>query len=248
MDDSLLRDKVEKLQNICIDRATGGSDDVEYEMIREQLQREQRVSRILPSFVRTNRTSSQFWQFIKYKFPTYAERRSYIWGEFNPLFEILERGENAPNDEVVSGILPQLDSDYVHQTWKKALDRRTSDLDGAITVARTLLESVCKNILDDLQVTYESDCDLPRLYKKTAEELSLAPSQHTEDIFKRILGGGTSVVEGLGALRNRISDAHGQGRYNYRPSARHAELAVNLAGSMAMFLVSTWVAFKEKAK
>jgi Abortive infection C-terminus len=51
---------------------------------------------------------------------------------------------------------------------------------------------------------------------------NLAPSQHTEEPIKRILGGVTSVVEGLGSLRNKMGDAHGQGKKAVRPSARHA--------------------------
>lgn len=34
-------------------------------------------------------------------------------------------------------------------------------------------------------------------------------------------------------------DAHGAGRKRYRPAERHAALAVNLAGSMALFLIET---------
>jgi hypothetical protein len=56
---------------------------------------------------------------------------------------------------------------------------------------------------------------------------------------KRILGGATSVFEGLGSLRNKIGDAQGQGRRPIRPSARHAQLAVNLAGAVATFLIDT---------
>ena len=84
--------------------------------------------------------------------------------------------------------------------------------------------------------------DLPKLYGLTAELLNLSPSQHTEQIFKQILGGCKSVVEGLGALRNKLSDAHGKGKKAPKPSPRHAELAVNLAGAMATFIVSTWEA------
>jgi hypothetical protein len=58
--------------------------------------------------------------------------------------------------------------------------------------------------------------------------------------LKRILGGATSVVEGLGSLRNKIGDAQGQGKKAVRPSARHAQLAVNMAGTMATFIVETW--------
>jgi hypothetical protein len=43
-----------------------------------------------------------------------------------------------------------IDIRSVSEMWHKALDRRTDDPDGAITAARTLLETVCKHILDEL--------------------------------------------------------------------------------------------------
>jgi hypothetical protein len=72
--------------------------------------------------------------------------------------------------------------------------------------------------------------------------LKLAPDDHTEQVFKQILGSCQSVVESLGALRNKLSDAHSPGPKRARPQARHAELAVNLAGAMSTFLVATWAA------
>jgi len=66
-----------------------------------------------------------------------------------------------------------------------------------------------------------------------------------EQVFKQILGGCATAVNGLAGIRNKLSDAHGKGPHAARPSARHAELAVNLAGSMAAFLVSTWTARKQ---
>ncbi|CAO4132910.1 hypothetical protein OFEAOIEE_LOCUS633 [Methylorubrum extorquens] len=68
----------------------------------------------------------------------------------------------------------------------------------------------------------------------------LAPDDHTEQVFKQILGSCQSVVESLGSLRNKLSDAHSPGPKRARPQPRHAELAVNLAGAMATFLVATW--------
>ncbi len=121
------------------------------------------------------------------------------------------------------------------------MGRRHSEPEGAITAARTLLETVCKYILDEAGETYGDD-DLPKLYNKTAKLLNLSPSQHTEEAFKAILGGCHTVVQNLGTLRNRIGDAHGQGKNPVRPLPRHAALAVNLAGSMATFLVETWKA------
>jgi hypothetical protein len=243
-----LRDSVEQLQNYCIARATGGVDDSQYEVLRKRILSHPTAKDLLPSFVRNCRDSFQFWQFIKYQFPRYAERRTFIWEEFRVLLDHLESLNRSPSDEGVGEILPELNSDYVHSIWQRALERRVTEPDGAITLARTLLESVCKHILDEAGESYGNETDLPRLYRLTSEYLSIAPSQHSLQIFKQILGGCTAVVEGLGALRNRVSDAHGQGRQAIKPAPRHAELAVNLAGAMAMFLVSTWLERQEAAK
>jgi len=146
----------------------------------------------------------------------------------------------------VSVALEKFDAETVHRLWLKAMERREADPEGAITLARTILESVCKHILDERSVAFASDSDLPGLYKMAASTLNLAPSQHSEQIFKQILGGCTAVVEGLGALRNRLSDAHGQGKKPVKPAERHAELAVNLAGAVATFLVATYQALPPK--
>ena len=55
--------------------------------------------------------------------------------------------------------------------------RRASDPEGTITMARTLLESVCKHILNDASVQYDDSADINKLYRQTAEQLNLAPSQ-----------------------------------------------------------------------
>ncbi|WP_236705234.1 abortive infection family protein [Pseudomonas sp. RIT-PI-o] len=109
-------------------------------------------------------------------------------------------------------------------------------------MARTLLESVCKHILEAAGSEFSDSPDLNKLYRQTAELLNLAPSQHTEPVFKQILGGCTAVVEGLGALRNRLSDSHGTGKSAIKPAPRHAELAVNLAGALSLYLLDTWEA------
>ena len=113
-------------------------------------------------------------------------------------------------------------------------------------MSRTLLESTCKHILDELSVEYGNAPDINQLYRLVSSNLNLSPSQHTEQVFKQILGGCSAIVEGLGSLRNKISDVQGQGKNNVKPSPRHAEFAVNLAETMAVFLFSTWEMKKEK--
>jgi hypothetical protein len=230
---------VEAMENILISRATGGSEsENRYRALRERLLAD--VPREgIPGLVVTCRNLSQFWGYMK-KWGTYAERRHVIWDGFRPLIDRLSDAGH-PADDVVSEALTALQAEHVETTWKKAIERRQTDPEGAITLARSTLESVCKLILDDKAITYTDD-DLPKLHDKVSKALQLAPSGHTEQAFKQILGGCYTVVNGLATLRNRLSDSHGQGAKPVRPAERHAALAVNLAGAMAMFLVETWLA------
>nr|WP_308005813.1 abortive infection family protein [Xanthomonas albilineans] len=236
-------EQTEALQNLLISRAVGGSEsNQEYVSLRNALMTNTSVEALIPRFVRTCRNLDQFWQFIKFELPTYAERRQLIWDAFHPILETLERASISPADHIFADKLSTVDASHVQSAWTKALERRATDPEGAITSARTLIESVCKHILDESGTEYDDGADLPKLYKATAESLNLAPSQHTEAVFKQVLGGCTSVVEGLGSLRNRLSDAHGKGKVGSKPAPRHAELAVNLSGALATFLLATWEA------
>ncbi|HPI47267.1 MAG TPA: abortive infection family protein [Hyphomonadaceae bacterium] len=228
------------LQNLLVARATGeAASDQDYEALRRHFMQDLVCRALLPNFVRTCRDLPTFWGWIKGQTKTWAERRGVIGAAFTPLIDHLEGAGAAPLDAGASEVLAKFDEAGVHAIWKKALERRHTDPEGAITAARSLLESVCKHILDDAGSSYTMKDDLPKLYGEAAKVLNISPSQHTEEIFKQILGGCTSVVVGLGALRNRISDAHGQGKKPVKPLARHAHLVVNLAGTMATFLVET---------
>lgn len=164
----------------------------------------------------------------------------------HPVYKVRETTApgSQPADDLISETLISFDETGVHHAWTKALERRAADPEGAITAAKTLLETVCKHIIDEAGGEYGENDDLPKLYSVAAECLNLAPSQHSEKVFKSILGNCQAVVGLLASLRNRLGDSHGQGKRHVRPAARHAELAVNLAGSVAMFLISTWNARK----
>lgn len=147
-----------------------------------------------------------------------------------------------PVDMQMTEALDTLDAAYIKTLWQKAIERCAADPEGAITAARSLAESTCKRLLDELGISYSDDTDLPKLYGLVANAIKIAPSQHTDQVFKQILGGCCSVVNGVGAMRNRLGDSHGKGKDAIIPDARYAEFAVNLAGSLALFLISTWKA------
>ncbi|MFJ3167770.1 abortive infection family protein [Serratia marcescens] len=235
-------ERARALENIMVSAATGGDKEnsQRYLLLRQYFIQSSVLKPLLPAFVRECRDLKQFWGFIK---PTegYQARSNFIKKGFTPLFDYLEDKNTSPADIGISDGLRTFDEAGVHSVWTKALERRHTDPDGAITSARTLLETVCKHILDDLQITYNSkNIEMSELYKLVATELNLSAHQHDELIFRQILGGCSAIVNGLGTLRNKLGDAHGQGKRPIKPAPHHAELAVNLAGSMSIYLVRTW--------
>jgi hypothetical protein len=93
------------------------------------------------------------------------------------LIDYLDGANRTPVDPVVSGALENFDADGVHKVWIKALERRHTDPEGAITSARTLLETVCKRVLDETEQEYDDKDDLPARYKAVVTKLNIAPSQ-----------------------------------------------------------------------
>ncbi|MFC9519185.1 abortive infection family protein [Nocardiaceae bacterium NPDC056970] len=148
----------------------------------------------------------------------------------------------TPGSMAASDRVDQLDDwDAVRRSWDAAQDKVVSDPEGAITATRTTLESVCKHICDERGAAYADDGDLAKLYKAAAAAMDIAPDQQTEQIIKQILSGVTTVVNGLAAMRNSLSDSHGRGKASVRPAPRHARLAVNIGFAVAGFLIDTHI-------
>jgi len=230
-----LLEEVESLKNILAAKATGErSDESQYPKLRQRLTTNVLVKDKLPQFVRTCRTLGEFWPFIKEQHGTYANRRRFLAKEFEAVLDFLRHQAATAGDEPINLTLNKVDASHVAAAWQQAMERGASDPSGAITSARTLVETVCKHILDETGVSYADTDDLPKLYRLTADALNLSPFQHSETMFRQILDSCQAIVEGLGAMSN------GKAKAGVRPAPRHAELAVNLAGTMATFLLATW--------
>lgn len=236
--------QVLELRDALVSKATDGHvEDDRYQDLRRALLDEPAVKTRLPDFVQRCRTVSEFWGFIKHKFDTYKERREFLWEEFESVLDYLEFSGSTPADEEVETSLAELDPEHhVLQLWQRAVERRQEDPEGAITLAKSMLESVCKHLLDDVEGSYPDSADLPDLYHQTSKALELHPQQYDEEVFKKILGATHTIVGRLGKFRNDAGDAHGRGPYHLKPQSRHSELAVNTAGAVASYLVRTWKA------
>lgn len=86
-------EKVSYFQSLLISRATGKfAEDKEYESLRQELLSIPHIASMLPAWIRTSRTLDSFWEFIKARYETYAERRSYLYAQFTPILDALEFG------------------------------------------------------------------------------------------------------------------------------------------------------------
>lgn len=157
----VLRGALGTFQDRSIGLATGQSVSYEeWEEARADLMSYPELLRVLPDWVSTTRWGAQFWQFMKSTDGSYAGRREFIWSTLAPAFELIEKGATLPTDRSLEAQLAICTSAAVGEAWVRIQDRRDSDPEGAITAARTLLESTCKYLLDRLEVTYGDD-DLP---------------------------------------------------------------------------------------
>ena len=157
LEDEIPEDNFEKalmLKGMTESLATGGGMiDATYRKIRAEFVSSVSLKPLLPRFIRTYRDSDGMWAYFKNVHEgsgAYAARRLHINTEFEPLLDHLENKNNSPSDSQVSITLQKYDAEGVTIAWEKALSRRISDPDGAITSARTLLEEVCKHILEDI--------------------------------------------------------------------------------------------------
>nr|WP_298416250.1 nucleotide-binding protein [uncultured Halomonas sp.] len=90
-------DKVSYLTNLLTSRATGlAADSREFELLRHELLSNSNISHLLPQWLKQHRNLDTFWGFIKQKFSTYAERRTFISKEFTPALDALEFGHTPP--------------------------------------------------------------------------------------------------------------------------------------------------------
>lgn len=220
------------LKNNIIGLTTEGGSEPEFKLARRRLMEDPASKRLLPEFVRFSNDAASVRSALSSVASgagSWALRRGHVIEAFNPLLNFLESGGGAADATITDG-LDVYDAPAVQAFWAKALDRRTMDPDGAVTAASTLLEEVCKHIIEDSGGVWDKKWTMPKLYAEASTVLKLAPSQHQEEVFKTILGNCQSVVQSIGSLRNKGGDAHAGGRSRVPFKPRHAALTVNLAG------------------
>jgi hypothetical protein len=229
------RGRVTALAQQLVARATGGgSDDALYAWLRRELLTDPAVGPRIPRYVRVARDLGQFWDWIKEERPSHAGRTELIWTDFGPILDHVARLETAEPAPRVTGA----DAASLRAAWERARERCTVDPGGAVRTARALLEGACRRSLAAAGVDYPAEADLPALYALAAERLGGGPAARADFTAGVLLDAGRPLVDGIAGARRRPGAPPGVGARPPAPAPHHAELAVNLAGSLAVWLAA----------
>lgn len=139
-----------------------------------------------------------------------------------------------------------LSDEYVGELSAKCESRLASgDLDGAVTVGRTLLEAVLGEL--ELRLAGERgdyQGDMPKQFKAVTKLLRMDEQRpDLDERFKNVIRGLVMIANGLAPLRNKLSDGHARVR---KPALHHARVVVNAAKTVASFLVESYQFQKDK--
>lgn len=138
-----------------------------------------------------------------------------------------------------------ISNDFISSQQTKCSEKiSVNDFEGAITNARSLIEAIlCEIHIEITGQEASSKGDLVKLYKSVRPLLNLTSDKKADDSFNKIFSGFSSIISGLAEISNTMSDRHNR---KYKPSKRHALLAVNLSFSFTSFLVDSYSYRKEK--
>lgn len=119
--------------------------------------------------------------------------------------------------------------------WIRAYRRLLNDPAGAITSARTLLESTLKTIIHERGGTPNASGDIGKLLKEAEQSLGFEiGSQNAEH---QVFQGLASVVNGVASLSNRAGDRHGTIGSVSIDSEPIASLCVNSCGTLGLAFI-----------
>ncbi len=190
------------------------------------------------AFLARHRTLQQFWDRTASRYSRYRERREIVDQAFESTLARMEQGESSSLVELDEDVLHELDMSEALRLWEKAKRRLEDDTDGALTLTRTLLETVCKKILEAFGEAYGRGDAAQNLCRRALYHVlpaEVAGREHFRQFTRSVL----NIVERISLYRAEESDAHGSAAV--RAIERfEASYAVDLAGSTSLFLIECY--------
>lgn len=142
-------------------------------------------------------------------------------------------------------IKEKFSSEYLNQQINLMVDMKDKNPTEAIGKSKELIETCCKNILENEHIGYDPKSDVNTLIKLTMKSLKI----HVDDIsdtnseaktVKKILGSLSGIASSISELRNSYGSGHGK-NVNYQGlTSRHADLAIGSSVTLVKYLWDTY--------
>lgn len=179
----------------------------------------------------------------------YDERYARIYQKCKSIMDRLEGGSSVIA-KTADSLKGKFSSEYMSQQIELMVSMQSTNPTNAIGMAKELIESCCKTILENLGILWSKTDDVPQLTSKTMDALNLLPSsvQATDqgaDAVKAVLGNLRAIPSKLAEIRNPFGSGHGKSASFQGLEERHAKLAV---GSSITFVDFIWSTYENQKK
>ena len=179
----------------------------------------------------------------------YNEKYAKLYQKCKEVVDRLE-GSIVVITQTAEELKMKFSSEYLSRQIDLMVKMQVSDPTNAIGMAKELIESCCKTILDEKGIAYTKNDDVPQLADKTMDALNLLPAnvQPTDrgaDAIKAVLGNLRAIPTKLAEIRNPFGSGHGKSASFKGLEVRHAKLAVGSSITFVDFVWSTYEASKK---
>ncbi|KAA8607710.1 hypothetical protein AL037_18400 [Salipiger aestuarii] len=142
----------------------------------------------------------------------------------------------------IKAVAATLNSDTLYEDLRRLERIGDSEPGEAIALAKEIVESCCKLILDDRKVVYSQKAEIPDLLKLLRKEIKIMPDGIDENAkganeIRGILTSLGNIAHSLAPLRNAYGKGHGRGRDFKGLQPRHARLAIGAASTFVDFVL-----------
>ena len=175
----------------------------------------------------------------------YNERYARIYRKCKSIMDRLA-GSTPAIAKTAGELKDEFSSEYMSQQIDLMISMQSTNPTNAIGLAKELIESCCKTILDEMGIVWNKNDDVPQLTNKTMDALKLLPAnvQATDqgaDAIKAVLGNLRAIPTKLAELRNPFGSGHGKSASFQGLEERHAKLAVGSSITFVDFIWSTFI-------
>lgn len=153
----------------------------------------------------------------------------------------------------IKAVAASLNSGNLYEDMRRLERIGDTEPGEAIALAKEIVESCCKLILDDREIEYDEKADIPALLKLLRNEIRIMPDGIDENAraskeIREVLTSLGKIAYALGPIRNAYGKGHGRGRRFKGLEPRHARLAIGAASTFVDFVLDRHLSLSKKLK